>query len=106
MILSDSIGVIPSGPYIGVIQAVNNVDANNEGTPEDITYDVDIMVNNSPVTLEGLENAWRRHDNTIDGVAVTVKAFSPGVFVLVGVIGTMAQLMTIEHIKLKACPGA
>lgn len=98
--------VIPTGVYPAVIQAVNGVDANLEGSPEGITYDVDMIVDQQVIKLEGIENSHRRHDNTIDGVAVTVKAFEPGVFCVVIVIGSRSQLAVLEHIKLRACPEA
>jgi hypothetical protein len=94
------------GTAVGRIKAVNGIDANGEGPPDTISYDIQYITPNGAGIAAGVANSWKLHSNTIDGVSVLVKPLAVGSPVVVMVFGNVVEIAFPERIKMRACPPA
>jgi hypothetical protein len=100
--------MIQTGVYLypGVVESVTGTDGSNEAPPEQLSFVITYWVNGKPYRATAVQNAWRLHDDTIDGVSVKVYPIKPGTPVLVWKSPQKVYALFPERIALRACPEA
>lgn len=91
----------------GLIVAVNGVDANGEGDPNSITYDVQVFASDgSGQFLQAVPQGWVQYENPVDGVTMGTKPLKRNSPIIVWKVAEMMFFLIPERPKLRACPPA